>query len=280
MRRRDFFQRTQKKRYDARSHENPYFLGKGRVASWKGFMMISGSLICLFGLMIFFFSSSLFDVTSIHVRGVQNLKHDLLAASIRQNMNERVGLIFHRQNRFLFNKEKFLTALNKLFTFRDVRLDLAGNQIEIYVVERTSQLIWSTKSASYLVDLDGIIISTLEDETLKQLEEISMPRFVDRNDIHVQIGQKVLTTEEIEAVFRFHDHLIVQKINFSQTQFDRLSGKWVGVLTDDKYLILFDATGDVDAQAGRLETILKEKVTDTSLLEYIDLRFGDHVYFK
>jgi hypothetical protein len=51
-------------------------------------------------------------------------------------------------------------------------------------------------------------------------------------------------------------------------------------VTEDGYGILFDALGDIDAQLQNLDVVLREQVEDRGSLEYIDLRFGDRVYFK
>lgn len=280
MRRRDFFQRTQQRRYANRSRENPYFRGKGNRRKLRFlFTLISFCFLLLASIGVLF-AHPIFNLTAVHVKGIQHIERTLLSSAIKQSMSERIGLFFHRQNRFLFSEERFLGALNAQFTFRDVQLKRTGRRLELMVVERTSQLIWSTGSLMFVVDLDGVAIRQLDEEEFEQFKRIGMPLFVDRNAVEIQMGQAVLKPEEIEAVFRFHEHLSVQHIAFSQTEFDRLSGKWIGVLTAQHYRILFDVTGDIDAQSGRLEIILKEKVSDPSKLEYIDLRFGDHVYLK
>ncbi len=280
MRRRDFFQRSQQKRYANRSRENPYFRGKGRQQPLRLLLIVGGSCITVGALAAFFFAHSIFDLTSVYVKGAQQTDRLALTSAIKNSLHEPVALFFRRQNKFLFDAERLREQLNEQFTFRDVQMKRFGRRLELMVVERTSQLIWSTGSESFVVDLDGVAIRALTSEESDQLKQINMPLFVDRNAVKVKIGQAVLKPEEIEAVFRFHEHLIAQHITFTQTEFDRLSGKWIGVLTAQEYRILFDASGDIDAQAGRLEVILRDKVSDPSKLEYIDLRFGDHVYFK
>ena len=54
----------------------------------------------------------------------------------------------------------------------------------------------------------------------------------------------------------------------------------MGVKTGLGYRILFDASGDIDGQANHLEVLLRETINNPEQLDYIDLRFGDHVYFK
>lgn len=107
-----------------------------------------------------------------------------------------------------------------------------------------------------------------------------LPVFVDLNRIEIAAGTRVLTPEEIQVIFRFHDRLRQLTIQFHETRVDRLAGKWMSVRTQDGYDIFFDPSGDANMQADNLATILKEKITDPKRLQYIDLRFGDHVYFK
>ena len=51
-------------------------------------------------------------------------------------------------------------------------------------------------------------------------------------------------------------------------------------MTQVGYSILFDLTGNIDEQFRNLMVVLQEQVEDPTRLEYIDLRFGDKVYFK
>ena len=44
--------------------------------------------------------------------------------------------------------------------------------------------------------------------------------------------------------------------------------------------VLFDAEGDYVAQLEDLSIIIKEYTDSLSDLEYIDIRFGNHVYLK
>lgn len=280
MRRRDFFQRTQQRRYANRSHENPYFRGQGSRQKLRFVVLLLASCFLLLTFASLLLAHPALDFTTIQIKGTQHVDRVALSSTISQYMNARALLFFHRQNRFLFDEEQFRDALNTNFTFRDIQLKRMGHTVELRVVERSSQLIWSSGSDVFVVDLDGIAIGRLDESEFEQFKGIGMPLFVDRNAVEVQIGQQVLTPSEIEAVSAFHEHLGAQHIAFTQTEFDRLAGKWVGVLTAQDYRILFDVSGDIGAQAGRLEVILKEKVSDASKLEYIDLRFGDHVYFK
>ena len=275
MRRRDFFQKTQQKKYASRSFRNPYF--RERIDK-RPIMILIGVLISflmvLIVLFIIFFNPSL-KINEIHVSGLETISKTELDDALRSYTGKRLFFVFPRQNRYLFDQNELVEYLKGKFTLRDVQISRVGDKIEIQIIERTSFLIWQTKGQSYLVDLDGIVIRIAEENLL-----FSLPIFVDRSNVEINVGNSVLTAEEISSVFRFGEHLNAQNISFKQVEFDRLAGKWTGILTTDGYRILFDVTGDIDAQAQRLNLIIKEKISDVSKLEYIDLRFGDHVYYK
>lgn len=222
------------------------------------------------GLLAFLFLHPMFRITRVHVVGVEHMDRAVLADAIRTHLT---------RNRFLFDADVFVFRLNEQFVLRDLQIKQRGTFVEIHLVERTSQLIWRVGERAFVVDLDGVVIRPIEGEELEHLKTI-LPFFIDRNQVEIGVGDTVLTRQETDAVFRFHGHLNAQGISFAQTEFDRLAGKWVGVVTQSGYRILFDPSTNVDEQASRLEVLLKEKISDQNKLEYIDLRFGDHIYFK
>lgn len=273
MSKRDFFRKTQHKRYISKSFENPYFRNREKghktaiVAAVAIFLILFGSVLS------FLFFHPMFFIQNIHVSGLEKIEPDQIEEALISFSNQKLFLIFSRQNRFLFNQKKLKEFLNEQFTFQQIDIDKAGTSISINLTERTSNLIWKTGEKKFIVDLEGVIIREAgggED----------LPVFVDLNDIETTIGSVISTPNEISSVFRFHDHLRLQNISFVQTEFDRLAGKWTGILTTDGYRILFDPTGDIDLQAQRLDTLRRDKISDFTKLEYIDLRFGDHVYYK
>lgn len=50
--------------------------------------------------------------------------------------------------------------------------------------------------------------------------------------------------------------------------------------TEAGYAVLFDPALPIDSQADNLAVVLRERVPDPSRLQYVDVRFGDYVYYK
>ncbi len=228
---------------------------------------------------IFLFAHPFFRLESVSVSGIQHTDRSEISNVIQSYLSERTALFFTNQNKFLFRAEELAARMNASFTFRDLQIERDGTQVHLKAVERTSQLLWQSENQLYIVDLEGIVVRTVQPEEREHIQTI-LPLFIDRNDVTVGVGDPVLVKKEIESIFRFHEHLSLQHIPFVRTEFDRLAGKWVGVITQTGFQILFDPSADVDEQAARLEVLMRDKIKDQTSLQYIDLRFGDHVYYK
>ncbi len=252
---------------------NPYFQDthqRKNIFRLAGFLL---GFVCVLALVLFFLLHPFFQIKKVQIHGIEQVSAEQVNHTIDSYLSERVLLIFTRRNEFLFRANALESLLKKNYAFSQLVIKKKGTELTISLTERTSHLIWQTAEKKYIVDLEGVIVR-------EATQKDTLPLFVDRQNVPTQIGDAVLTPQEVKAVFLFQDRLTAQNISFTQTQFDRLAGKWTGVLTTDGYTILFDTTGDIDAQANRLELLRREKMKDPTKLQYIDLRFGDHVYVK
>jgi cell division septal protein FtsQ len=283
MTRRDHVRRTARKNYRAKSYTNPFFKKKTTVP-WRGIFVAGLAIgVVLFGT-ITLLSNERFSINNVDITGLEHISNTDLEAVVMDYLDEPALLFFERSNAFLFNRDDLITQISELFTFADVEVSTQSTTLFLSIAERTSNLVWQTGERAYIVDLEGIVVREV---FLMELNELNpdtylkgLPLFRDINNLDVEIGGTVLTPNEVKGAFGFQEHLINQSIRMRETQIDRLAGKWVSVLTEDGYSILFDPTGDIDEQALRLLTLMSTEIQEEQELEYIDLRFGDHVYFR
>ena len=308
MRSRDQFRLQQKKRYDARRFSNPYFkrVPKTKWGLIVGLTGLGLALVCLVGAL---FASPFFAIQRVSVTGTESIPPDDISQKAWNELSRPRAVVFRASNRFLYDEQALRGALASAYAFEslDIRrtCDWRGGGCELFVSvrEKTSQLLWVAGSQMYLVDLHGVVTRELapaEIESWKKpdpppadpLPDGSIPAspppdplkrfpvFEDLNASAVTIGSPVLTETEVANILEFERELGLMNLPFSRVSIDRLAGKWMAGRTLAGYDILFDAVGDIAAQALRFRVLLRETLKDTHTLQYIDLRFGDHVYYK
>ncbi len=281
MKKRNHFNRIQKKQYNTNQYRNPYFK-KTRKVPIMPIAILAGVLLLAGITFSFVYGWSGFKIKTVHVSGINHISAEDFQNKTTSYLTTPRRLFFSNRNKFLFDETELRFHLEQHFAFESFSSSIKKNHLEIEIAERTSKLLWKSDKKLYLVDLGGVLVREIsKDELAEQGSEFSIfPIFVDRNNVKVSIGDHVMNEQEILNTFKFQKRLATLGIGFQETQIDRLAGKWTSVITDQGYDILFDFSADVDAQAGRLDVLFRDTVKDTSKLKYIDLRFGDHVYYR
>jgi hypothetical protein len=311
MAKRNFYKRSAQKRYKSQRFQNPYFREEKKFP-WKLLFIALAFVLTLLFVIWFFLGSSYFHITSVQVTGCEVIDEQELTQKTQAYLDQRALLIFSRANRFLFYKEALYEHLSAQYAFESFESTIRQKTLFLTIEERTSTFIWNTETSWFVFDLNGVLVRYLTPEELNWLqnptvkegplqvdeegheiippieiekmtpEEIfqTYPIMKDLNEIEVEIGEQVLEAEAIEAIVDFLQRVEDLGIVVQEIHIDRLAGKWTGLLTQEEYLILFDTDGDRDEQVSHLSTLLKESIDDTKMLEYIDVRFGDHLYFK
>jgi hypothetical protein len=318
MRQRNFSRKVQQERYRARRFQNPYFQ-KETKRSWKPWVIAIGIVFCISAGLGALGSAPVFATQSIEVSGTETISSDDIKALVQAQFDQPHFFFFSPSNSFLFNKESIQDTLASRYSFESIDvtrtcdfLSIARDcQLHLLVKEKTSQLLWQSANAIYLADLQGVVIRELTSLEITALTEpdpmvvtvtppegtpvdpaavvpISppihplkrLPLFSDINESPVTVGTPVLSSEEVAGMFQFRELAQTVPLSINKIDIDRLAGKWVRAQTTADFDVLFDPLADVPGQIERLKTVLTQTITDVDALQYIDVRFGDRVYYK
>lgn len=291
-----YFQRAQHKRYESRSFQNPYFRPK-EPRRWVGYVIGTLCLAGTIGGAWALLSLPAFAYETVHVEGTETIASADVEREVRTYLDTGVVRAFRRSNRFLFDADALRERLSSAFPFDRVSVETTGKGIDVRVRERQSELLWRSADRLWLVDLQGVVIRALTPEEtagvsgpapawepgtpmppLLRLKRLQT--FVDVNAEAVTVGGNVLSPAEVTGIRRVQDRLLDLGVPFTETRVDRVAGQRVAIRALTGYDILVDPLGDPDAQADRLAAVLRDTVKQPKTLEYVDLRFGDHVYYK
>lgn len=274
MEKRNHFHRFQQKRYSRGVYRNPYFNAQKKpTPTW--FIRFGIGIILFVFLFGYLFSYPAFTIKRIEITGLESSSNELMNSAIRAYLNKSKMLFFHNTNTFLFSEREFKDALLSTFAFDQISVKRKKQIVSISVKERTLDIIWKSGSDIYLADMKGVITQKISEHEMKTL-----PIFLDKNTSSVSIGDHVLNENLIKHILEFQKTIQGFGMKTQEVQIDLKVGKWIGLLTMQGYLILFDPDQDVILQSNRLKSLVLETLKDQSKLQYIDLRFGDHVYYK
>ena len=277
---RHLFRRQERERYVSRRFENPFFRRqrKTRILPWIAAVVAASVPLGATG---FLLASPRFDLTGVSVEGTTTVTPDEVKAKADAYLSEPFLLVFHRRNRFLFDEAALRAEIERTYAFDRIEIAKKDGAVNIVVQEKVPRLVWTAGDRWYLVDGSGSVIrETTKAEADQGDPAKPLARFLDMNRKAVEVGATVLSKAEAANALAFEELLHGQGILFGTTRVDRLAGEWMSLETGDGFSILFDPLGDVSLEATNLAAVLRDQVKDRSALKYVDVRFGDHVYFK
>lgn len=217
------------------------------------------------------------QVRSIEVSGTKTLATTTVAGYIEEAIKGYYLLVVPKRNIFIYPKRAITDGLLREFPELRAADVHAGDfhTIEAEVVEREQKALWCQGSKCYLMDQTGVVYGySGEDEGFVSYrgatEGDSLPR-------------QYLTPEQFESLFALVD-AISQKVPDSPVETVVVDAEMDAEATLSNGFVLKFALGDAGGDVfERFELALTAgPFTGRSLseFEYLDLRFGDKLYYK
>ncbi|MBI4598747.1 hypothetical protein HY734_00950 [Candidatus Uhrbacteria bacterium] len=297
--RRNHARRVHLSRYRARSFQNPYF--SNRLPShWRTLSLTAAGigLGVMVALTSFLLTSPRFLLTSVRIEGTQTIRPQAIRSVVEEYLNKDRWLFFKARHRLLFQTTALDAELRKQFVFEQVEIALKPPEVVVSVAEKTAVSLWSSGEHTYLLDARGI---ALREVSLDERTELLSPPPLygpfragqdtsagtlplvaceDTSAQPVAIGDELLPEVRLASIRQFVERLKTLGISVERCATDPRIGTWMTAFTEAGYAVLFDPALPIDSQADNLAVVLRERVPDPSRLQYVDVRFGDYVYYK
>ncbi len=305
-RRRNHFRSVSRRRYERRPFRNPYFAKSVQGIPWKIVAPIIVGVLLLSASVGFFFRAERFAITDITITGTASISSQDIENIVRTYLDERTLLFFQRENRFLFDEEVLQERLRNSYVFEQLELLQKGKGISITVQEKATPFLWETANTLLLLAEDGSVVRSLTEEETTRLQNAwngrevliidpattggiespppdpfaALPHLVDAEAKPLRPGDSALSQETSKNIRAFLERLNALGIMFVEMRIDKEVGSWIEGETMEGFSILFDPALDIQVQANNLETLLSQTISDRTRLEYVDVRFGERVYYK
>jgi len=253
--------------------------------TWKEKILKRGNFFCLLiililaGLIYLFFYSPVFKITKIEITGLQNIPQDVLENKlIKWQLSQRRFLIFKQDNLFLFSKSWLKKNIENKYALDELKVSKKlFHTLKVNVKEKLPKLIWITGGQYYYVEANGIVSAIADKDKLIS----NLPSVSDTENNNVTVGETILSDKIVNFIDKLNDKIKQEtKITVTNYVFPERKSTQVNAISNEGWVIYFEANHDLDSQISNLKEALDKKIKNTKTLEYIDLRVENHVYYK
>lgn len=265
----------------------------------------------------FLFYSSTFKIRNIRLFGNQEISEGEIMKSVNDFLASRKYLIFRRSNFFILDQEKLKKKLQNDFIFDDLEIRKGWfKDLNIRIKERLSKINLCFEEKCYLVDYEGVVTQIAEKKEINprfplvfyKLEEASETSTLEiwaatstveaalKNQPKIFLGRTKLDKETAHYILdlfmeyeKIDSGLGLESLEIYDC--DYCKGKSslliqpkekITINTKKGLKIYIDQKSDIGQQLNNLKILLNKKFRQADLkkLEYIDLRFGEKMYYK
>lgn len=297
MKRRNFLTTHQKTIYERNRFKNPYFK-KRKKRAWRRFFLFFSLFVVAISIPMALGFAPVFKIKNITIQGLTSISNDAVIETVQNQLNKKRYLIFPQDNQFYLKKSQLHESLQNTYDFDRLDIELRNQEIYINVEERIQGLILNTGSQYSFIDLEGIVIRELNESELFQLNQRlgvldliveeeqesnlqpTMPIINDLSKTDVTGNQQILSNEAVQNIIDFDKILRTLLINPIFYEAEQLNSKWMRVKTENGFDLLFEVNQNIEEQGATLEIMLGQYSDKLSEIQYIDVRFGNHVYIK
>ncbi|MEA3464281.1 MAG: cell division protein FtsQ/DivIB [Patescibacteria group bacterium] len=272
--------------YSKRNYSNPFFHRRKRKKikplelPWRIKLIIIEVIILIIGLIWFFCFSAYFTIEMINVIGAEKISSQEIKNLTWQQIEHRRFLFGSQKNLILFNKSKLFKIINEQYCVDSLFIERKlPNIITIKFKEKIHSAVWRENDKYYYIDEAGNIITEANPLEIKQK---NYPLIDCQRKKAVINNKKIIDQEEnIDCVIQLFNKLN-NKHEFEIECFiidNEVNTVKVAIIQGPQ--IYFNTNEDLEKQIAKLLTLINEKLKDDfNKKNYIDLRYGDRVYYR
>lgn len=265
------------KDYSNVNFENPRLLKKREKHKlfWLRSTVVIG--VCLFvSGVVFVFYSGFFRINEYDVSGLNKIKKENIDTIINNYLDKRRLFIFSHRNYWLVDKNELKAEISKYYYFEKLEIKRKlPNHLMVDVSEKQPMINWVSKELCFHVDLTGAAIGYCENDS-------GLLTIRDLQARDVNIGALVVGPKALAYIVELHQKATNLLRERYKPLYYELNGNVLEAKSDTGPAVRYNMDLDVGEQVGRLDLISQQKdVRDIyPTLKYIDLRFGEKVFYQ
>jgi len=218
---------------------------------------------------------SFFQVKGVKISGNNKVSSEEIESVVSNNISRKI-LFLESDSVFLIDlygiKKK---VLNEFVLIKSVSFDRDfPDKLIVSVEERIPLAIFEGRNGIFFIDEDGVIFEEVEER--EEWLTIKGNNFQE----NLYLGLVVISTEEMKKITEAEKGL--KKLEVNPASVEIVNNKRMNFKSSEGWNIYFNLKEDISSQIFNLEVLLKEKISPEVRrnLEYVDLRFGNQLYYK
>jgi len=284
-----------KRDYQKKNFKNPYFPKSQKAKATRHFKIYVFILIILVVVGLYFLNSyDKFKISKIEIRGNERISQQEIKNLVLEQLEQRRCLFFSQSSIFFFKKKALAQELGQQYFLDEIKIKKKHfNTLEVEIKEKISAVIWVSNEDKYFLDLQGVAIRKMTGDEIviapgggdldivrSEISSGGYPVVYDQDNKLVVIGQMVADQAMIDFVVNLTEELAEgADFDISHYNFNQITEEII-LITQEGWEARFKISNSAQQQADSLLSVLYQKVKNRSSLEYIDLRFGDKVFWK
>jgi len=237
---------------------------------WLSFLFF----VLLGGAFYFFVFSSFFQIKQIIISGNQKVKTQEIEKVFNKRIKKKIIFLDTKSiftanlkaiNQEILDRYPQILRIKSKRSFPDI--------LNVNIQERKPIGIWQKGKEFFYFDKEGVIF--------ERANEFKKPVILCEVEKPIIFGKPIIKKENLYSILEINKRLKSFGIDIKDFI---ISGdeKKLKVETEDGWYILFNLERDVPDQIFNFKLVFEEKISPEKKenLEYVDLRFGNRIFFK
>ncbi len=286
---------ARRKDFHRKQLRNPYFGKPEKKAARVSPRLLLGFFVIFVGGGLGYLGmSGAFAVTSVEVSGTNLISSQEVQALANQQIDQRRFFVLPQRVIYFFSKNQLANALKKQYALDELVIDKDyPHTISIEITERQPAFIWITGQDKYYADEDAINLLLIANEGVSYKTgtstELIRPNaaileyplvYDELQEPAAAIGSPVLTDTIMKPLGEIIKSLTDRTNVIIARYVVNRSTREITAVTQAGWQIRFSADKPVADQINLVEVALRDTIKDTKNLQYIDVRFGDKIFYR
>lgn len=273
--------------YSKKKYSNPFFhCTKSNKFSpstyywtWKQKISILGILFLILLIIWLLFYFSFFNIKNIVIFGSDKISKTDIQNLVWQQTAKKRYLLASQNNIFIFNNNEFIKILKEAYPVDSLTLEKKlPNRLIINFKEKQYIAVWRENDKYYLLSDDQSTTEVdplqVKNKNIPMIENIGEPKI--KNNIITDQSEKIFFSLTLFQKLKNSQYKIeIEKLLFNDKENNTINVTLKGPT------LFFNIKDDMDKQLNKLYAIINNKLKEEfKNKKYIDLRYGDKIYYQ